>query len=125
MDANPEFRRCVPGIVGRQATAAMTRADVLAHLPLWRELVDGRLDRNEIPATLRRPGGSTRPGQVVITAVTSATVPTARFPRPSAARRYASAAVRRPAPSRFDRTRFTPTIGHGSSAGRIGIDRAQ
>ncbi len=69
VDANPVFRRCVPGIVGRQASAAMTRADALRAAPLWRDLVEGRRDRYDLAATLRRPDGTTVPGHVVVTAV--------------------------------------------------------
>jgi PAS domain S-box-containing protein len=69
VDANPMFRRLVPGIVGRQATAAMTRADALRHAPLWQELMDGGRSRYEITATLRRPDGTPVPGHVVVTAV--------------------------------------------------------
>ncbi len=69
MDANPIFRRSVPGIVGSPVTSAMTRADAVAHLPLWRELMDGRRARYEIAATLRRPDGTTVSGHVVVTAV--------------------------------------------------------
>lgn len=47
----------------------MTRAEALRHLPLWRDLMDGRLARYEITATLRRPDGMTVPGRVVVTAV--------------------------------------------------------
>ena len=72
VDANPTFRRCVPGIVGRQATVAMTRVDALRHAPLWQELVQGTLARYEITATLRRPEGTTVPGRVVVTAVVGA-----------------------------------------------------
>jgi DNA-binding CsgD family transcriptional regulator len=72
VDANPTFRRCVPGIVGRQATVAMTRVDALRHAPLWQELVQGTLARYEITATLRRPDGTTVPGRVVVTAVVGA-----------------------------------------------------
>ncbi len=69
VDANAVFRRCVPGIVGRSATEAMTRVDALRHAPLWQELVEGRRARYEIAATLRRPDGSTAQGHVVVTAV--------------------------------------------------------
>jgi PAS domain S-box-containing protein len=69
VDANPVFRRCVPGIVGRQASAAITRPDALRAAPLWRDLVEGRRDRYDLAATLRRPDGTTVPGHVVVTAV--------------------------------------------------------
>jgi PAS domain S-box-containing protein len=69
VDANPMFRRSVPGIVGRQATSAMTHADALRHAPLWQELMDGRRSRYEIAATLRTPDGTAVPGSVVVTAV--------------------------------------------------------
>jgi PAS domain S-box-containing protein len=69
VDANPMFRESVPGIVGRQATSAMTRADALRHAPLWQELIDGALARYEIAATLRRPDGTAVPGYVIVTAV--------------------------------------------------------
>jgi PAS fold/Bacterial regulatory proteins, luxR family len=69
VDANPMFRRAFPGIVGRQATSAMTRADALRHAPLWQELMDGGRTRYEIAATLRRPDGTPVPGHVVVTAV--------------------------------------------------------
>ena len=69
VDANPVFRRCVPGIVGRQASAAITRPDALRAAPLWRDLVEGRRDRYDLDATLRRPDGTTVPGHVVVTAV--------------------------------------------------------
>ena len=69
VDANALFRRCVPGIVGRPATVAMTTVDALRHAPLWQELVEGRRARYEITATLRRPDGSTAQGRVVVTAV--------------------------------------------------------
>jgi len=58
VDANPVFRRCVPGIVGRQAGALITRADALRAAPLWRDLVEGRRDRYGLTASLRRPDGS-------------------------------------------------------------------
>ncbi len=69
MDANPAFRRCVPGIVGRQASVAMTRADALRAVPLWRDLVERRRERYELAATLRRPDGAAISGHVVVTAV--------------------------------------------------------
>ncbi len=69
VDANPVFRSCVPGIVGRQASAAITRPDALRAAPLWRDLVEGRRDRYDLAATLRRPDGTTVPGHVVVTAV--------------------------------------------------------
>lgn len=69
VDANPAFRRSVPGIVGRQATSVMTRADVLRHAPLWQELMEGRRPRYAIAATLRQPDGTAVSGQVVVTAV--------------------------------------------------------
>ena len=69
VDANPAFRRCVPGIVGRPATSAMARVDALRVVPLWRELVDGRRDRYDLNASLRRPDGTTVSGHVAVTAV--------------------------------------------------------
>ena len=69
VDANPVFRRCVPGIVGRQAGALITRADALRAAPLWRDLVEGRRDRYGLTASLRRPDGSAVAGHVVVTAV--------------------------------------------------------
>ena len=69
VDANPVFRRFVPGIVGRPASAVMTRADALRAAPLWRELVEGMRDRYDFAAALRRPDGTTVPGHVVVTAV--------------------------------------------------------
>lgn len=69
VDANPVFRRCVPGIVGSPASAAMSRVDALRAVPLWRDLVAGRRERYELAATLRRPDGTTLPGRVVVTAV--------------------------------------------------------
>jgi len=69
VDANPVLRQFVPGIVGKQASAAMTRADALRAVPLWQELVEGRRERYDLMATLRRPDGTTVPGQVVVTAV--------------------------------------------------------
>ena len=69
VDANPAFRRWVPGIVGKPASSAMARADALRAVPLWRDLVEGRRDRYDLDATLRRPDGSTVAGHVVVTAV--------------------------------------------------------
>ena len=69
VDANPAFRRWVPGIVGKPASSAMARVDALRVVPLWRDLVDGRCDRYDLDATLRRPDGSTVPGHVVVSAV--------------------------------------------------------
>jgi PAS domain S-box-containing protein len=72
VDANPAFRRWVPGIVGRPASSAMARVDALRAAPLWRELVEGQRDRYDLDATLRRPDGSTVPGHVIVTAVVDA-----------------------------------------------------
>ena len=72
VDANPAFRRCLPGIVGRPASSAMARVDALRAVPLWRDLVDGRCDRYDLDATLRRPDGTTVSGHVVVTAVVDA-----------------------------------------------------
>jgi PAS domain S-box-containing protein len=69
VDANPVLRRFVPGIVGKQASAVMTRADALRAVPLWQELVEGRRERYDLTATLCGPDGTTVPGQVVVTAV--------------------------------------------------------
>jgi PAS domain S-box-containing protein len=69
VDANPVLRGFVPGIVGRPASAVMTRADALRAVPLWRELVQGRRHRYSLAATLRRPDGAMVPGHVVVTAV--------------------------------------------------------
>ena len=69
VDANPAFRRWVPGIVGKPASSAMVRADALSAVPLWRDLVEGRRDRYDLDATLCRPDGSTVAGHVVVTAV--------------------------------------------------------
>jgi len=69
VDANPTFRRWVPGIVGKPASSAMARADALRAVPLWRDLVEGRRDRYDLDATLRRPDGTTMSGHVVVTAV--------------------------------------------------------
>ena len=69
VDANPMLRRFVPGMVGRQASALMTRTDALRAAPLWRELVDGHRERYDLAAALRRPDGATVPGHVVVTAV--------------------------------------------------------
>jgi DNA-binding CsgD family transcriptional regulator len=69
VDANPVLRRFVPGIVGKQASAVMTRADALRAVPLWQELVEGRRERYDLTASLRRPDGTTVAGQVVVTAV--------------------------------------------------------
>ena len=69
VDANPAFRRWVPGIVGKPASSAMARADALRAVPLWRDLVEGRRDRYDLDATLRRADGSTAAGHVVVTAV--------------------------------------------------------
>jgi hypothetical protein len=69
VDANPMLRRFVPGIVGRQASALLTRADALRAAPLWRELVDGQRERYDLAAALRRPDGARAPGHVVVTAV--------------------------------------------------------
>jgi PAS domain S-box-containing protein len=72
VDANPAFRRCVPGIVGRPASSAMARVDALRAVPLWRELVDGRRDRYDLDATVRRLDGTAVSGHVVVTAVVDA-----------------------------------------------------
>jgi PAS domain S-box-containing protein len=69
VDANPAFRRWVPGIVGKPASSAMARADALRAVPLWRDLVEGLRDRYDLDATLRRPDGTTVLGHVVVTAV--------------------------------------------------------
>jgi PAS domain S-box-containing protein len=69
VDANPAFRRWVPGIVGKPASSAMARADALRAAPLWRDLVEGLRDRYDLDATLRRPDGTTMSGHVVVTAV--------------------------------------------------------
>jgi PAS domain S-box-containing protein len=69
VDANPAFRRWVPGIVGKPASSAMARADALRAVPLWRDLVEGQRDRYDLDATLRRPDGTTVLGHVVVTAV--------------------------------------------------------
>jgi DNA-binding CsgD family transcriptional regulator len=60
VDANPAFRRWLPGIVGQPASSAMARADAL---------VEGQRDRYDLDATLRRPDGTTMSGHVVVTAV--------------------------------------------------------
>jgi PAS domain S-box-containing protein len=72
VDANPAFRQWVPGIVGRPASSAMARVDALRAAPLWRELVEGQRDRYDLDASLRRPDGTTVPGNVVVTAVLDA-----------------------------------------------------
>jgi len=72
VDANPAFRRCVPGIVGRPASSAMARVDALRAVPLWRELVDGRRDRYDLEASVRLPDGTAVSGHVVVTAVVDA-----------------------------------------------------
>jgi len=72
VDANPAFRRWVPGIVGRPASSAMARVDALRAAPLWRELVERQRDRYDLDATLRRPDGEALPGHVVVTAVVDA-----------------------------------------------------
>ena len=72
VDANPAFRRCVPGIVGRPATSAMARVDALRAAPLWRELVEGSAIATTSTPRLRRPDGTTVSGHVVVTAVVDA-----------------------------------------------------
>lgn len=72
VDANPAFRRWVPGIVGRSASSAMARVDALRAAPLWRDLVEGRRDRYDLDASLVRPDGGAVPGHVVVTAVVDA-----------------------------------------------------
>jgi len=69
VDANPAFRRWVPGIVGKPASSAMARVDALRAAPLWRAMVEGRLDRYDLDATLRRADGAEVTGHVVVTAV--------------------------------------------------------
>jgi hypothetical protein len=69
VDANPVLRRFVPGIVGRPASTLLTRVDAERAAPLWRDLMEARRDRYDLPATLRRPDGSAVPGHVIVTAV--------------------------------------------------------
>jgi DNA-binding CsgD family transcriptional regulator len=69
VDANPVFRRCVPGIVGMPVSAAMSSADALRVAPLWRDLVDRRRRRYGLAVALRRADGTTVPGHLVVTAV--------------------------------------------------------
>ena len=50
----------------------MARVDALRAVPLWRDLVDGRRDRYDLDATLRRPDGTMVSGHLVVTAVVDA-----------------------------------------------------